>query len=274
MNCTHCGRPSEPGSKFCVHCGKPLAPEGKFCGQCGAETDPASRFCAKCGKPLVPGPTPTDGGTRPSPSRTEPPPAAAPAPKQASPATGKKGELDQICAMYAQGEKEQARDRLLDYVKRKAKDPLAWTILGNYQRELGQDTLAEQAYRMAVKLDRKAHNAYVGLGVLERKKGEYGKALDCYIQAVKANPRSAQAFTSAVVVALKLGQDAQALEFAEKAWELDKEDPTVAANLSVAYHYVGRLADRDRMYEQARRLGYPSMETLDKIFRGELTMRD
>jgi Flp pilus assembly protein TadD len=175
--------------------------------------------------------------------------------------------------MYLQGAKDQARDLLAEYVKGKPKDASAWTVLGNCYRDLDQDALAEQAYQTALQLDRKATGAYIGLGVIARKREDYNKALDYYIQALKVEPSSAKAWTSAAIVAMKLSDDGKAVEFAEHAWELDKSDAGIAANLCIAYHYAGRLKDRDRMYQQARRLKYSDMETIDKIFSGEYTMR-
>ena len=66
--------------------------------------------------------------------------------------------------------------------------------------------------------------------------------------------------------------DLQAMEYSEKAWGLDQTDAVIAANLSVAYHHMARHKDRDRMYEEARRLGYASLDRLDGMFSGELTM--
>jgi len=85
--------------------------------------------------------------------------------------------------------------------------------------------------------------------------------------------KRSHAWSSAAVVAIKLGDDARAVEFAEKGWELGRSDPALAANLAVAYHYAGRIKDRDRMYEQARRMKYDSLDTIDKIFRDEITVR-
>jgi tetratricopeptide (TPR) repeat protein len=109
--------------------------------------------------------------------------------------------------------------------------------------------------------------------VLARQRGEYDKALGFYTEAVKVDPRSAAAWSSAAIVAIKMKDDAAAVEFAEKAWELDKANANYAANLAAAYHYAGRIKDRDRMHEQARRLKYNDMEGLDQIFSGKMTLR-
>jgi hypothetical protein len=273
MNCGHCGRPGAPGDKFCAYCGKPLAPERKHCTQCGAEIRPESRFCAQCGHPQAPAASPGQSQSSPPPARAEASPVAAPTPKPTFVPPAKLPPLKKIKEMYLQGAKEQARDLLQEYVKGKANDAEAWNVLGNCYRDLDQDVLAEQAYRTALQLKPKTVGAYIGLGVLARRKEEYGTALDYYLEALKLDATSAAAWSSAAVVALKLSDDARAVEFAERAWSLDKSDAKLAANLAVAYHCVGRMKDRDRMYEQARRQRYGSMETLDQIFRGELSVR-
>ncbi len=272
MNCAHCGRPSQPGDKFCAYCGQPLAPPRRFCTQCGAEIRPEARFCPQCGNP-APGSAPATSAARPAPTATQAPPVAAPAPRPAPAAPLKLPSLDKIKEMFAQGSKEQARDLLAEYVKTRPRDSTAWTELGEFYRKLEQDDLAEQAYQTALKLDRKQTQAYIGLGILARRKEDYSKALDYYVQAVKVDPGSGQAWSSAAIAAIKVGADAQAVEFAEKGWQLDSSDPVLAANLAVAYHYAGRIKDRDRMYKQAQRMKYDSLDTIDKIFRGEITLR-
>jgi Flp pilus assembly protein TadD len=270
MNCPHCGRASESSDKFCAFCGQPLAPARKFCTQCGAELRTEVRFCPQCGNPTE---SPSPSAAKPAPTATQAPPVAAPAPRPVPATPIKVPPLNKIKEMFDQGAKEQARDLLAEFVKSKPKDAAAWTTLGEFYRKLDQDALAEQAYQTALKLDGKQTQAYIGLGILARRAADYNKALDYYIAALKVDPRSGQAWSSAAVVAIKLGQDTQAVEFAEKGWELDRSDPALAANLAVAYHYAGRIKDRDRMYKQAQRMKYDSLDNIDKIFRGEISLR-
>jgi tetratricopeptide (TPR) repeat protein len=270
MNCAHCGRPNKPGDKFCAYCGQPLAPAPAFCTQCGAEIRPEARFCPQCGHPRATDAAPAPTAASPAPPQAKP--AAEPA-KPVSAAPVKLPPLSKMKEMYLEGAKEQARDLLAEYVKRQPKEASAWTVLGNCYRDLDQDELAEQAYHTALELNPKEAGAYIGLGVLARKKEDYGKALDYYSKAIELDPQSPSAWSSAAITAIRIGQDTAAVNFAETAWLLDKTDATYAANLAAAYHYAGRIKDRDRMYQEARRLKYHGMDALDKIFNGELTLR-
>jgi Flp pilus assembly protein TadD len=272
MNCAQCGRPNQPGDKFCAYCGKPLAPARKFCTQCGAEIRPETRFCPQCGKPTSAGAGSIPSEPRPAPTETKLPPAT-PAPKPAPAAPVKLPPLRKIKEMYVEGAKEKARDLLAEYVKAKPKDSSAWKVLGDWYGDFDQDALAEEAYRTALALNPKDAGAYVGLGVLAREREDYSQALDYYSKAIELQPRSAAAWSSAAIVALRIGEDARAVEFAEMAWQIDNSEPKYAGNLAAAYHYAGRIKDRDRMYKEARRLKYAGMDALDKIFSGELTLR-
>ena len=98
--------------------------------------------------------------------------------------------------------------------------------------------------------------------------------MEYYNKSVKINPNYAQAYTSMAVIELKRYRDQHAVELGQKAFELDKRDPVIAANLAVAYHYNKRFGERDRMYEESRKLGYRKMASLDRIFKGEITVRD
>jgi len=273
MNCAHCGQPTPPGAKFCAYCGKPVTPARKYCIQCGAEIGPNARFCAQCGSPQTPAETIAQPAATPAPTVTQPPPVVTPAPRPAPAAPVKVPSLDKIREMFKQGAKEQARDLLVELVKGKPNDAVAWVTLAQFYQELDQDDLAEQAYQTALKHDPKQVQAYIGLGILARRSEDLNKALDYYLEAIKLDSQAAHAWSSAAVVAIKLGMDAQAIQFAEMAWKLDQGDPVFAANLAVAYHYAGRIKDRDRMYKQAQRMKYDSLEAIDKIFRGEVNLR-
>ena len=63
-------------------------------------------------------------------------------------------------------------------------------------------------------------------------------------------------------------------KYAKKAYDLDKGAPRIAANLAVAYHYVGDMENRDRFTRIAEQLGYDKVDTLEQIYSGELTLRD
>jgi hypothetical protein len=47
----------------------------------------------------------------------------------------------------------------------------------------------------------------------------------------------------------------------------------IAANLSVAYHYVGNYSKRDQYYREAMRLGYNDLEKLRNIFEGKSSLQ-
>jgi tetratricopeptide (TPR) repeat protein len=212
---------------------------------CHAELGPEDKFCGDCGHP-------------------------------ASAHVREESVLDlgDIAAMYLRGEIRQSRARLLDYVREKPSDALAWTILGNVHKDLDEDSEAEQAYRKAIELNPQAYQAYTGLGMLYRKRGEYDRAMTYYDKAVEINTRYAQAYSSMSIIELKRHHDQRALELAQKAYQLDDKDPIMASNLAVAYHYNNMLADRDRMYEVSRKLGYRDLHALDRIFNGEISVRD
>lgn len=93
-------------------------------------------------------------------------------------------------------------------------------------------------------------------------------------QAIAFEPDYAQAYSSMAVIELKLENDSSALRYAKKAYELDNTDPVITANLAIVYHYNNDVPNRDRMADVAASLHYHNMESLRKIFDGELTIRD
>lgn len=160
------------------------------------------------------------------------------------------------------------------HLKSKPRDDLAWTMLGHAYEDLEQDDEAEAAYRKALDIDPQRFDALTGMGILCRKSSKYDQAMEYYEKAIAINPRWGNAYSSMTVISLKQGKDAKALEYAKKGYDLDKTDPVAIANLAVAYHYNGMAELRDEMTEEAKSLGYKNVDSLHKIYSGELTVRD
>jgi tetratricopeptide (TPR) repeat protein len=183
-------------------------------------------------------------------------------------------ELDAIAQIYKQGDAKTAVEKLKGYLKSNPRDDLAWTILGNAHEDLEENAEAEAAYAKAIEVNPKAFKALTGMGILYRKKGDYAQALAYYEKALAIDPKYAEAYSSMSVIALKQQKDEKALEYAKKAYDLDKTSATIVANLAVVYHYNGMIELRDKMTEDAKKLGYKSLDRLQKIYSGELTLRD
>ena len=154
------------------------------------------------------------------------------------------------------------------------RDDIAWTMLGHAYEDLDHDREAEAAYRKALEINPRRFDAITGMGILSRKKGEYDEAMAYYEKALNIDPSYAQAYSSMTVIALKQRKDAKALEYAKKGYDLEKTDPVIVANLAVAYHYNGMLELRDEMTEEAKKLGYKKSDALQKIYTGEMTLRE
>ena len=192
-----------------------------------------------------------------------------------SPPVGRpSSDLDAISTIYRQGQPKAAIEKLHEYLKSKPNDEVAWTILGNAYQDLDQNEKAEAAYKKALEINANGFQAITSMGILLRKQGKYDEALAYYEKAVAINPRYAQAYSSMTVIALKQEKDTKALEYARKAYDLDKTDPVIVSNLAVAYHYNGMAELRDKTTEEARRLGYTKIDKLEKLYSGELTIRD
>jgi tetratricopeptide (TPR) repeat protein len=182
--------------------------------------------------------------------------------------------LRTISKYYQQGDFQTTVAKLKVYLEAKPNDDLAWTILGNSYEKLKDDKNAESAYTKALKINPKRFEALTGMGILQRKRKNYDAAISYYQKSLAINPNYAQAYTSMSVIALKQNKDKQALEYAKKAYELEKNEPVIAANLAIAYHYNGMKDLRDKMTQKAKELGYKNMDVMQKIYSGKMTIRD
>jgi Flp pilus assembly protein TadD len=185
-----------------------------------------------------------------------------------------KTELDRIAQMYRNGQVDTALLEINTYVDTYPQDDLAWTIKGTLLEKKDRDQEAKDAYEQALALHPENFQATIGLGVMYRKEGDYETAMACYRKALALKPGYAQAYSSMAVIELKRNHDKQALEYAKQGYEEDNEDPVIAANLAIMYHYNGMLEERDTYTEIAEKLGYQNIETLYQIYSGELTVKD
>ena len=188
--------------------------------------------------------------------------------------TSNKSRLDRIAAQYQRGNTAAAIKDLNDYLGTYPADDLAWTILGNAYKDHEQLDEAEAAYEKALEINPRRFEALTGKGILHRKRGEYAQAMSAYESALAIDSNYAQAYSSMTVIALKTHEDNRALEYAKRGYELDETDPVIAANLAVAYHYNDDVENRDRLTRRAEELGYPKIDILQRIYSGEMTVRD
>lgn len=183
-------------------------------------------------------------------------------------------ELNQVAQIYLNGNVDTALIEINKYLDKYPKDDLAWTIKGNMLEDKDLDKEAKDAYEKALSLNPENFQATNALGVIYRKEGDYDKAIEFYRKALELKPGYAQAYSSMAVIELKRNNDKKALEYAKRGYENDKEDPVLAANLAVMYHYNGMIEERDTYTEIADKLGYRNMEALYQIYSGELTVKD
>jgi Flp pilus assembly protein TadD len=167
-----------------------------------------------------------------------------------------------------------AKKDIEKYLGKNTKNITAWILAGHIYSELDEDSLAIVSYEKALDLDKNTEQAFTGLGIVYRKQNDNDKAAFYYYKALEVNPDYAQAYSSLVIIELKRKNFSKAIEVGQKAYDLEKTDPVIAANLAVAYHYSGDTTNRDKYFEKARALGYKSLEALKKVFSGELSIID
>lgn len=182
--------------------------------------------------------------------------------------------LAECAEAYQAGDLEGATTKLLAYTAEYPRDALGWTLLGNCHEEADRDQEALQAYDAAIAIDPRQHQAHTGKGIVYRKLEDYDSAMASYERAVEIEPKYAEAYSSMAMILIKRKQDQQAVDYALKAYRLESDNPVIAANLAVAYHYNGEPEKREEFTRIAESLGYKSIAKIRRIFSGELSVRD
>ncbi|HYO64688.1 MAG TPA: tetratricopeptide repeat protein [Archangium sp.] len=182
--------------------------------------------------------------------------------------------VEEISDVYRSGNVADAEKRLRAHLQAQPRDDLAWTLLGHVLLDLNRPAEAEAAYAKALEIEPRRIEAITGQGRIFRMHKEYEQAMAAYQRATAIDPSYAQAWSSMMVVSLKRGLYDEAIAHGEKAWSLDKNDPTIAANLAIAYHYAGNTKKRDELTQVAQKLGFKGMDWLDKVYTGQIEVRD
>jgi len=186
----------------------------------------------------------------------------------------KRMEILDIDKKWKNGNLIEAKEEINNYLNKNPNNEIGWTLLGHIESDSNKDSLALIAYKKALQLDPKTVEAITGLGILFRKKGNYNKAANYYYQAIKIDPNYAEAYSSLVVINLKKKNFKEAVRVGLKSYELDKENGTIAANLSVSYHYINDTIKRNKYFDIAKKNKYHNLESLRELFKGEYTIFD
>lgn len=181
--------------------------------------------------------------------------------------------LQKIDRIFNSGEIDRALTEATKFVQAYPRSDQGWGLLGWIYLKKDDLTKAEECFDKALSLNPRWDNAHVGKGAMYRKLGDNAKARASYLKAISIVPNNAEAYGSLLVIELLEGNNESAIAYGEKAWALRKDSASIAANLSVAYHYAGDYSKRDKYYRAAERLGYYELEKLKDIFEGRSSLQ-
>ncbi len=181
--------------------------------------------------------------------------------------------LLKINSSFTKGEVDYALTEARKFVQEYPRSDQGWSLLGWIYLKKDDLTNAEECFDKALSINPRWDNAHVGKGAMYRKLGDNAKARESYLKAIDIVPNNAEAYGSLLVIELLEGNNKMAVAYGEKAWALRKDYATIAANLSVAYHYVGDHSKRDQFYREAERLKYDNLENLREIFAGRRSLQ-
>lgn len=182
-------------------------------------------------------------------------------------------ELLALDDLYNRGQYQQVINGATEHLEKYPDSYQGWSQLGWAHLRLEHRERAKMCFHKAIELEPYSENAYMGLGMVCRVEGDLAAARANYQKAASLVADNAEAFSNLVAIELMDGNNAGAVEYGEKAWALHQNDPALAANLAVGYHYSGDLEKRDAFYQHAEELGYPGLNTLQEIFAGKISVR-
>lgn len=188
-------------------------------------------------------------------------------------ANNERARLLKINSSFTSGQIDYALTEATKFVQDYPRSDQGWSLLGWIYLKKDNLSKAGESFDKALSINPRWDNAHVGKGSMYRKLGDNAKARESYLKAIEIVPNNAEAYSSLLVLELLEGDNKMAVAYGEKAWALRKDHATIAANLSVAYHYLGDHAKRDQFYKEAERLKYDNLENLKQIFVGKRSLQ-
>jgi Flp pilus assembly protein TadD len=162
-------------------------------------------------------------------------------------------ELD---AAYAAIGKERWSDAvriLTGLSSRQPDNPLVWYALGFLHHRLGNQELAVEAYKTAIRLKPDYAGAYFSLGMAYGSMGRYVEAVEAYKTAIRLQPDDAGAYFCLGMAYAKMGRHAEAVEAFKTTIRLEPFGMAYYG-LGMAYADMGRWAEAVEAYKTAIRL--------------------
>ncbi len=185
-------------------------------------------------------------------------------------------DLDRLLTKYKQDKSAAFITELREYVAKKPTDVLWASYLASQLYEREEYDEAERVMVAAMKENGDYDPGHILLAGVHREQGDFASAVACCDNALRHNAENASAFAALARIELKRKRDKEGLALAEKAYALDPDEAFGLSALALAYHYNGRLAERDKFlyqYRQHKDRDEYSLTMLTSIFSGEKVWR-
>jgi tetratricopeptide (TPR) repeat protein len=136
-------------------------------------------------------------------------------------------------ALYATGNKKEAKERYERAVRINNKDASTHNNLGNTYRDLGEYEQAIAAYKKAIDANPKLVNPYTNLANIQiYSLNKVDDGIDTYRQALKALPNNSQVQVLLALAYEKKGDVPSATQTLKSAQAANPEDKTIQATLT------------------------------------------
>lgn len=175
-------------------------------------------------------------------------------------------ELASIQELVEAGKIDEAEELISKFIYSNPDSTDARLIYADILLEQGSAQIALEILEGLKEKGTENAKVYNTLGKTNRQLGQLEEAEESYTKAIELDSKFAEAYSGRSIVRLFLGDKENALTDAKKAYDLDRNNPVIVANLSVAYHFAGDQTKRDEMFRRASELKYSSLDQLTKIF--------
>lgn len=189
---------------------------------------------------------------------------AGPFPQEA---TNYRAEMDYCLGMrcVSAGEYEEARDLLVDAIRRRPDYAEAHNGLGVALRALGIESDAIEEYREAIRLQPRNPTPYINLGGLLYEGGDYDGAADCLAIALQYQPYRADTHNRLALALARGGHIEEAVERFYEAVKLSPRNAEMHNNLGSALHEMHNDEEAIKHFEAAILLDPDMIVALDNL---------
>tara|TARA_R110002124_G_scaffold83738_6_gene218946 strand:+ start:4226 stop:6250 length:2025 start_codon:yes stop_codon:yes gene_type:complete len=180
----------------------------------------------------------------------------------------------QLLKVFNQGHACAAIELAQNLQKKYSRSSVLYLIEGAANAQIGENVLAENAFREALKIDPQSAQGYNNLANSLKEQGRFEQSRQAFLSAIKLNPKFAQAYNNLGVLLKDMKRYPQAIRRLTQAVHADPNYYEAYRNLGLVYQEKGDHALAISMYKEVLKLAPNDLDAMSYLANCQRAQQD